>query len=455
VLGGGQAAVWNGTTLERLTTPYHGDLQLNFQAAHAEFVDFDTLKEALENYNDDKASAAFAELKNLLTQWNWKTKSKPEKDIIVTLIAALAAASFIQSTFTFRPLVCISGESGAGKSNIQTKLLVPLFGRLAEYQQKPSEAAIRQSVEGNSKIFMIDELEKNKHRTEILKLLRTSTDGGFVPRGTTHQKVIKFGMKHIVWISSIEMNLANLADASRFFQFEPKRPERRDGKRPLLQLDPQAIKNIGFDLMVFAIKNMQSLLQTVKILSEADIEQASPRNIEAAAVPAAFAEQLCGWTRDETLAFMFFAIHQNSPQTNTDVTEDHDNLLQAILFQPIRITNFGELSVAQAIRKATNRSTYNPDMGYVFEALERHGIRIIKPQNYDCEVFFKPSAVEETLLKNPEWKGTNVKQLLTRIDGAKETTAKFYGKTVRGIGIPLENIIGTETSEQDNDSHDF
>jgi len=52
------------------------------------------------------------------------------KDITVTLIAALASASFIQSTFRFRPLVCISGESQSGKSDIQTELLTPLFGGL-------------------------------------------------------------------------------------------------------------------------------------------------------------------------------------------------------------------------------------------------------------------------------------------------------------------------------------
>jgi hypothetical protein len=449
VLGGGQAAVWNGTTLEKLTKPFYGGLQLNFQAADIEFVDFDMLKKALENYDNTKASTAFVELKKLLMQWNWKT---PDKDITVTLIAALAVASFIQSTFKFRPLACVCGPSQSGKSDLQTELFVPLFGRLADPPlQKPSEAAIRQSVGRNSKMLMIDELEKSKYRGEVLKLLRTSTDGGKIPRGQPNGKVQLFGIKHIVWISSIEMNLANSADASRFFQFEPQRPERIDGKRPILKLDPQVIRKMGFDMMVFTIKEMQTLLQTVKALSMADIAEAAPRNIEAAAVPAAFAEKLCGWSREKTHAFMYSAIHDNSPQSSTEVTDDHQDLLQSILFQSIRVRILGDLSVIQAIRKSVCDSNNN-DYEYTDEALERNGITIITPHGSGYHVFFKPKVVEEVLLKSTDWKGTNVKQLLKRIDGAKESSAKFSGKTAKGISIPLASIIDRESQVEDDKS---
>jgi hypothetical protein len=327
---------------------------------------------------------------------------------------------------------------------------------LAEHQQKPSEAAIRQSVEGNSKIFMIDELERNKHRAEILKLLRTSTDGGLVTRGTTHQKVIKFGLKHIVWISSIEMNLANLADASRFFQFEPKRPERKDGKRPLLQLDPQAISRIGFDLMVFAIKNMQSLLQTVKTLSEADIENAFPRNIEAAAVPAAFAEKLCGWDRDETHSVMYLWIDANRKQEVEEVTESHTELLQTILFRPIRVTDAGELSVAQAIKRAAAIGN-TTEIVYAQEALLRNGIKVQKIADGGFKVFvaFAPMKTSP-LLKGTVWETMDIGGLLKRLDFGHISTARLCGKhPTRGICIPLEEIVATDNQDDDIDNNKF
>ena len=449
VIGNGQAAVWNGTTLERLSKPFHGKLQLNSQASPTEFVDFDTLKEALENYDEKKAPVAFAELQDLLTQWNWNS----DMETTVTLIAALATASFIQSTFSFRPQMCIVGESNSGKSSVLNKLLGTMFGELAKERLKPTEAAIRQLAEKNSNILLIDELEKDKHRESILKLLRTSTDGGIVSKGQPNGKEQQFGLKHIVWISSIEMNLANLADASRFFQVEPTRPTREDGKRAVLKLDSTIIKKIGFDLMVFAIKNMKSLLQSVKELSEVDIVEALPRHIEAAAVPAAVAEKLCGWTRRQTEVFMFGIIHDNNPKNSMTVTEDHHDLLQAILTQIIRVADEGELSIAQTIRKyAESQSPVNRTNAR--EALERYDIKIVKHQLNDMVLFNVASRYPAFIKNLPDWKGISVKMLLKRLPDTKEIRAKFNGQPVYAIAMPIKNTthIGYDEDEDNNDS---
>jgi len=248
------------------------------------------------------------------------------------------------------------------------------------------------------------------------------------------------------------MNLANIADASRFFQFELQRPENKDGQRPLLKLDPQAVRQIGFTLMVFAIKNMQSLLQAVETLSEANIEDSAPRHVESAALPAAFAEKLNGWTRDETIAYMYFIIRENDPQNTTDVNEDHTDLLQEILCAKLRVADIGELSVAQAIKRVIAIG-YTQDI-YAKEALERNGIKVRKPQNGDRDVFFVVPVLSKTLLKDTNWKDANIKQLLSRLPTANETVARFNGKTIRGICVPLEDMIGTE-SEQDDEPQEF
>jgi len=259
-------------------------------------------------------------------------------------------------------------------------------------------------------------------------------------------------MKHIVWLSSIEMNLSNIADASRFFQFELQRPENKDGQRPLLKLDPQAIKQIGFTLMVFAIKNMQSLLQTVGTLSEANIEGCPPRRIGTVALPAAFAEKLCGWSREETIAYMYLIALENDQQNATDVSEDHTDLLQEIICAKLRVADVGELSVVQAIKRVTAVG-YTPDI-YAKEALERNGIKVRKPQNGDRDVFFVIPILSKTLLKETNWKDANIRQLLNRLPIAKKIVAKFNGKSIRGISVPLEDIIGTE-SEQDDEPQEF
>jgi len=69
-------------------------------------------------------------------------------------------------------------------------------------------------------------------------------------------------------------------------------------------------------------------------------------------------------------------------------------------------------------------------------------------------VFFVIPILSKTLLKETNWKDANIRQLLNRLPIAKEIVAKFNGKTTRGISIPLEDIIGTE-SEQDDEPQSF
>ena len=127
-------------------------------------------------------------------------------------------------------------------------------------------------------------------------------------------------------------------------------------------------------------------------------------------------------------------------------------MLQSILFQTIRVTNAGELSVAQAIKQAAESKSLDtyPNRGTgsdAKEALERNGIKIANKLEGARVVFFEPSVIETTLLKHTDWKGTNVKQLLARIEGAKGDSAKLgMGKTHRGISIPLEIIIGEDAA---------
>jgi len=439
--------------------PSYGDLQLDLQAADTPFANFDVLKEALENYDESLAIAAFAKLKDLLMQWNWKLKALPQlgREPLAMLVAALAAATFIQSTFKFRPQVCIVGISGSGKSSLMDDLLTVLYGKLATRKDQVTAAAIEQNAANNSTMLLFDEMETSIERPKILRRMRSSSGGTPSSKGTPNRKAHDFSLRHIIWLSSIEMNLSNQADASRFFQFEPQQPEQQEGTRTTLQLDKQTIAKIGFDLMIFAIKNMQMLLDTVRTLSEVYIKNAMPRNITLVSVPAAFAEKLNGWSREETLCYMDCWINSNCAQKITDVVNDHEHLLQDILVTIIqRITNWTDLSVEQALQKYyENRHTHPADAKLLKEALARNGIQIVKPPTEDYIVYFIPKILCTTLLKNTKWQYADLGQLLERIDAAKEKTVQHGGITKRGIGILLKNLINTEHSEDDSAEQTF
>jgi hypothetical protein len=147
---------------------------------------------------------------------------------------------------------------------------------------------------------------------------------------------------------------------------------------------------------------------------------------------------------------MYLIAQENDQQNDSEVSEDHTNLLQDILWSKLRVAELGELSVVQAIKKAVAIG-YTTDIICATEALERNGIKIRKPQDREREVFLVIPVLSKTLLKDTNWKDANIKQLLNRLPIAKETVAKFNGKAVRGISVPLGEIIGSERSEQDDD----
>jgi len=195
---------------------------------------------------------------------------------------------------------------------------------------------------------------------------------------------------------------------------------------------------------------MQSLLQTVKTLSEADIENAIPRDIEAAAVPAAFAEQLCGWKKNETHAVMYLWIDANRRQKVEEVIESHAELLQTILYRPIRVTEVGELSVAQTIKKAAGIGSSTESI-YAKEALERNGIKIQKSDDGSTKVFFAFAPMKTSLLlKSTMWETMDIGGLLKRLDFGHISTARLCGKQpTRGIWIPLEETIDLDNQEEE------
>jgi len=46
------------------------------------------------------------------------------------------------------------------------------------------EAGLRQTAGCHSNILLLDEMEADRHRSDLLKTLRTATDGSKIPKGT-------------------------------------------------------------------------------------------------------------------------------------------------------------------------------------------------------------------------------------------------------------------------------
>lgn len=82
--------------------------------------------------------------------------------------------------------------------------IVSLFGNVGEKLANVTEAAIRQYI-GTTAVPQ--RIRVYRHRQKILKLLRTSSDGFKQIRGVQDQKVRAYGLRHIVWMLAIEIDL--------------------------------------------------------------------------------------------------------------------------------------------------------------------------------------------------------------------------------------------------------
>ena len=76
------------------------------------------------------------------------------------------------------------------------------------------EAGLRQTIQNDTLPVAIDEFEHCKHRRAIMELLRSSTRGGKVRKGTPGHRPVEFGLLHICCVASIERGHQRAADTA-------------------------------------------------------------------------------------------------------------------------------------------------------------------------------------------------------------------------------------------------
>jgi hypothetical protein len=155
---------------------------------------------------------------------------------------------------------------------------------------------------------------------------------------------------------------------------------------------------------------------------------------------------------------MYLWIDANRKQKVEEVAESHTELLQTILFRPIRVADAGELSVAQTIKRAApNAIVDSASQTLAKEALERNGIKIKRFNDGGIKVFFAFAPMKTSpLLKGTAWETMDVGGLLKRLDFGHIGTARLSGKQpTRGYWIPLEDIIDMDSQEDDTPTDKF
>lgn len=429
IVGRGEAAELNGTgSLRKIDVPRVGGRTIDLNDDR-DWYEFDTLQGHLALADPKWCASAILEATQVFGMLRWRT---PDSDILVT---GLVLATFVQTLWNWRPLVAIEGQSNSGKSMLFEHIMEPIFGKLAMRVDKPSEAGLRQGLKHHALAVMIDEFEKGAERQKILELLRTSSRGGKIFKGTVDQRGTSFGMRHIAWIAAVEVGLSRTPDLNRFICLEIN--SKLKSRQPFALPSRQYLADLGRRLLAVAIKSVAAARRVAAAMSMTPVPGVDPRVAENYIVPIAMIAAANGMDIKDARDWLIDYLKK------IDLTDqsssDEIDLLSAILHSQIFVPG-GKKSVAQFLEE-----------GSLAEEKVLAGCGIAKcgcgPEgeigNY---LFIAPNVVSRFLLQDTDWKGQNIKTILRRIEGAKEGRHRMGGTYPRGIWIPAGEVISQQKS---------
>lgn len=424
LVGPGKALLVNGG-IETMTVPFAGESLLDFSGS--KWFDEEHVRNAWAESASDPAwcQRVIDDAIALFKRWdNWKHGDSAE------LIAALVCCSWVQTVWPVRPIVGLTGGSNTGKT-ILIRTLKSIFNGLLVACAKPSEPGIRQAIKNSAKVLLIDEMESGPHRKAVFELLRTTTRGDEIIRGTASQKGTTFGLKHLIWVSSIELGLFEAADANRTIVCELERVDLSQGSK-LIEPDFAEMVALGQRLLIVAMRNWKNALGMLNEMKRPSYGAHDRRLVELYSVPIAMLASVYG--ADVKEAQSLLQEHLDGRHEVTEVESNETDLLMAILTADVRQTTGGKNETVGAMVAS--------DDGFRdVKALEGVGIKIVDLPGGSRGLFLHPKTVRSKLLWKTNYAEKDLKQLLARIPGSIADAREYLcSARPRGITLPMESI---------------
>lgn len=424
-----QFSVWDGQELKSENVPAFGEQRISFAEeswySHTQLASYLTLArdEQWRVHTLDEAAQLFG-------RWNnWVYGASPQ------IVAALVCSTWVQTVWRLRPMVSIIGASNTGKSVLLDDCLARMFGEGIVFSiNKPTEPGIRQNVGHSAKVVLVDELEEGRHRAEVLELLRNSSRGGIVARGSSNQKGITFGLKHLVWLGSIELGLKHEADRNRFIQLELRKLPKGAPNQLVLPTGKQ-LEELGKKLLAIAVYCVRDAVEMADVLSSKSY-QTDRRVADCYGVPAAMwgvARGLPPEIIEGTLRHWL-----SERDFSSQDGDEEEELLQAILGAKIPAPGCS-WTVAQ-ILGGSSQLEIQGRAASRHDLLESVGIRQIGDY-----VFFATEPVKTHLLRGTDYARLDIAQILARIEGAQRARIRVP-QYARGVKVPIDRMAGISIS---------
>ena len=426
-----------------INTPVHRDKRIDF-TSNTIWYDEQKLTEMLRSAeNLAWRRQVVDDLLELFARWdNWSLPSSVE------IGAGMTLATWVQTLWNFRPHVCISGPSDCGKTTFINRAMTGMFNGLCAAMQKTTEAGLRQKIRNTGMILAIDEFEGDDNRQKVLELLRTSTRGGTMPRGTSSGKSQEYGLKHIAWVGGIEVGLHEGADKNRFIGLDLDGVDLSNTERKKLTLPSTAyLHELGERSAAVAIWSIRAArAMAEQIPAVVRIEGVDTRYVESFAVPAAMLAVNMGGTLENACENVRAWIEERGIKEHK--VSDEDEILDAI--SNSKIAENGKmytvsylLSVCKAdvacgafsLDLDPNSPVRGADADRMLQA---NGIRYFRE---DGTVAVHPPQVRRFLLANTRFSNKDLGQLLKRVVGAVKSRQKVASKTAVVYIVPDNGFI--------------
>lgn len=143
-----------------------------------------------------------------------------ETPLDIKLFIGAIFQGYLSGAINWRSHIWIVGETGSGKSEIKSKILEPAIAPIHGISRSGTltEAAIRQLTGNKATIFLHDEAESSYAIEKELALIRESSSGGFISRGTPGHDAITFFCLNTFILLSISSSIKRASDEQRILR---------------------------------------------------------------------------------------------------------------------------------------------------------------------------------------------------------------------------------------------
>ena len=423
-----EAACFNGK-MRRVAAPKVEGLILDFTSIDPPWYgSFEHLENLVERAKNDRqwARDRVSEMNAILSKWKWRSQDSP------SIIGGLILTTWVQTFYSWRPYVAITGRSNSGKTSL-FELLQNIFQdkALCVYTTNSTEAGLRQRIGSGSPPTLLDEFERNDRTTKILEALRASSRTGVSLRGSSNHKHQSFSYNVQPWMTAVNLGIEDEADKNRVILGEVLDPE---GVSTLTNMPtPLESRKLGLELCAVAIANVFDALKQFERLSRLPppTKEVSRRLVESYAVPTSMISAVFGFSDSAADEF------QNTLMVDVDVDNynesDEEAILSHILGAKFRYSHGDECTTSEAIMHQGQGA------GLMEAAMNRNGICATKLNGKDY--LFISNRGSKPLLMGTSWEKGGHIAILHRLEGSLTQPRIMCGNQYRrGVCIPWKHV---------------